>query len=216
MGVKLPNGATIAIASALAAAIPMSALSNAANAIATLEADHGVVANDIIVLSSGWSGADGRVVRASAVAAAAVTLAGLDTTSANKYPAGGGVGSIQLIEGWTPISQLLEISMSGGEQQFATYSFLEDEDEHQIPSVRSAQSLTLSLADDQSLPWYAALESADEDREPRAIRVTLPNGSVIYYNAYVSFNKTPSLTKNQVMALSATLSLVSKPMRYAV
>ncbi|MGH8430340.1 MAG: phage tail tube protein [Solimonas sp.] len=49
---------------------------------------------------------------------------------------------------------------------------------------------------------------------PRAVKVTLPDGSVILYNAYISLNKTPSLTVNELMACQVTLSLLAETVRY--
>ena len=48
----------------------------------------------------------------------------------------------------------------------------------------------------------------------RAVRVVLPNGAEILYNAYISLNKTPSLTVNEIMACEVTLSLLAEPVRY--
>ena len=48
-----------------------------------------------------------------------------------------------------------------------------------------------------------------------ALKATMPNGSVILYNGYVSFNETPTMTKNSVMVVNATFSLQGRPVRYA-
>ncbi|AKJ28841.1 phage tail protein [Caldimonas brevitalea] len=214
MAVSLPNGATVSIASTYATLKNMTAITNAAQAVATLEASHGVAVSDILEVSSGWSKLNNRIVRASAVATNDVTFEGINTTSTSRYPAGSGTGSVRKITAWTQITQVLDSSTSGGEQQFTSYSFLEDDTERQIPTVKSAQSITFNVADDSTRPHYTVLVTADEDRIPRAIRVVLPTGAVLYYNAYVTFNKTPTLTKNEVMANQVTLSLVADPTRY--
>lgn len=214
MAVSLPNGATVSIASTYGAVRVMSAISNAAEAVATLEASHGVVENDILEVTSGWSKLNGRIVRADSVATNDVTFEDINTTSTTRFPAGSGTGSVREISAWTQITQVLETGSSGGEQQFATYSFLEDDTERQLPTVKSAQSLTLTIGDDAALAHYAVLAAADEDRLPRAIRVALPSGSTLYYNCYVTLNKTPTLTKNEVMGLQVTLSLVADVTRY--
>nr|WP_238474257.1 phage tail protein [Pseudomonas cavernicola] len=110
---------------------------------------------------------------------------------------------------------MLEFTTSGGEQQFVTYSFLEEDAEHQIPTVKSARSLALTIGDDATLPWYALLSAANDDRVPRALRIVLPSASSILYNGYVTLNKTPTLTKNELMGLQSTVSLTSEAMRYA-
>ncbi|MNN92626.1 Phage tail protein [compost metagenome] len=73
----------------------------------------------------------------------------------------------------------------------------------------------MTIGADASLPWYALLSAANDDRIPRAVRITLPSQSSILYNGYVTLNKTPTLTKNEIMGLQATVSLTSEPMRYS-
>lgn len=215
MAVNLPDGAVVSIASGYNAASNMTALSNADPAVATLEAAHGIEQGDIIELTSGWSRLGGKVVRAGSVSTNDVDLDGINTSDSAKYPAGSGTGSVREVSTWAQITQVLEFATQGGEQQFATFSFLEDSFERQIPTNKSAASITMRIGDDQSLPWYGVLVAADEDRQPRALRIALPSGAVIYYNVYVSINKTPSLSQGEVMALSATFSFVNEPVRYA-
>lgn len=79
----------------------------------------------------------------------------------------------------------------------------------------SASSFQMTIGDDAELPWYSILSDANDDRIPRAVSVVLPSGSAIFYNGYVTLNKTPTLTKNELMGLQSTVSLTSEPMRYA-
>jgi hypothetical protein len=215
MAVQIPNGAIWSIASTMGAQKTMSAITNATQGVATLEASHGVIANDILVVTSGWSKLNGRVVRAESVSTNDVTLDDINTSSTTNFPAGSGTGSVKEVTAWTQITQVLEASSSGGDQQFATYSFLEDNTERQIPTVRSPISIALTVADDPSLAHYTVLAAADDDRLPRALRLQLPGGSIIYYNAYITMNKTPTTNKNEVMGLQVTFSLVAEPTRYA-
>jgi hypothetical protein len=214
MAVSLPNGATIAIGSAYGATKTLSAFSNANPGVATLEASHGVIVGDVFEITSGWSRANGNVYRASAVATNDVSVEGLNTSSTTRFPAGSGTGSIREVSAWTQITQILETSTSGGEQQFVTYSFLEDDAEHQIPTVKSPITFKFKVGDDASLAHYAVLAAADADRQQRAVRVVLPSGSVIYWSAYITLQKTPSLAKNEVMGLEVTMSLINEVTRY--
>lgn len=214
MSVKLPNGSIFAIAAAMAAVTPVTVLSNANPAEATAAA-HTLVDGDIVEIVSGWTRLDGRIGRVDGAAAGTFDLEGYDTTNVGLYPAGAGVGSVRKVSTWQEIKQTLTSTSQGGEQQFYTYSFLEDTgDDKQIPTTRSARSIALTIADDPSLPQYAVLKAADEDRQPRAIRFRLPNGDAIYFMAYVSMSDMPTTTKNEAMAITVTLSLTGKPTRY--
>jgi Phage tail tube protein, TTP len=215
MSVSLPNGAVFSVATTFGAAIAVTALSNAAQAAATA-AGHTLTDGDIVEVVSGWPALNGRVARVIDSAADGFSLEGIDTTNVTKFPAGAGIGSVRKVLSWTPITQVIEASMSGGEQQFYNYQFLEDTgDERQMPTIRSARSATLQIADDDTLPHYAVLDAADAERKPRAIWLQLPSKARTYYRAYVSFNKVPTLTKNQAMALSVALSIDGEPTRYS-
>lgn len=215
MSISLPNGALVAIASGYGAAKTMSALSNANPGVATLEASHGVIVNDVIEVTSGWSRLTDKVVRVSAVSTNDVSLEGQDTSLTSIYPATSGTGTVREITGWTQLSQILSSSSSGGEQQFLEYQFLEADAQKRVPTFKSAAGLSLSVADDPTLAGYILASTANDDRLKRAVRITLPSGAVIYYNAYISLNKTPSLTVNEIMAVEVTLSLLAEPVRYA-
>lgn len=213
MAVSLPNGVVLALATAYASSQVVSAVSSASEAIATA-AGHTLVNGDLIEFTSGWSKANGRIFRVKGVAANTFTLEGLDTTNPNLFPAGSGAGSVRKITGWTQISQVLESTSQGGEQQFANYSFLENDFQSQIPTETSAQSISVSIADDPALAGYQALRAANGTKVAVGLRASLPSGSMILYNAYVGFDETPSMTKGQVMACKASFSLVNRPVRY--
>lgn len=215
MAVRLPNGSLIHIASGYGASKTMSAISNAAEAVATLEASHGVIVNDIIEVTSGWSRLTDKIVRVSAVSTNDVTLDDIVTTSTTIYPSGGGTGTIREISGWTQLTQILQSSSSGGEQQFLEYQLLEGDAQKRIPTFKNAAGLTLSVADDPTLAGYILASTANDDRLQRAVRITLPDGSLLFYNAYISLNKTPSMTVNELMSVEVTLSLLAEPVRYS-
>lgn len=215
MAVSLPNGAIVAIASGYEALKIMSAVSNANPGVATLEAAHGVATGDLIEVKSGWSRLNDRIVRAGTVATNSVPLTGIDTSSTVRFPAGSGVGSVRKISGFTQLAQIVGSTSEGGEQQFTTYQFLEADSEVRIPTNKSAAGITFTVADDPSLPGYILAQAANEDRLARAVRITLPSGSVLLYNAYISLAPIPSLTVNEIMTVQATLSLLSAPVRYA-
>lgn len=213
MAVSLPNGVTLALATTYGSALTVSSATNANPAVLTSTA-HGLANGDFVEVTSGWSRANSRIFRVASVAANTFALEGFDTTSTTLFPTGSGVGSVRKITAFTQISQVLETTSSGGEAQFATYSFLEDDYDRQLPTTTSAQSLSLSIADDQTLAGFVALRNASNSRTATGLRASLPNGSIILYNGIVSMDETPSFTKNQVMAVKASFSLQGKPVRY--
>jgi len=154
-------------------------------------------------------------VRLAAASGSVASYEGIDTSAVANYPIGTGIGSFREITAFTQISQITDLTTSGGEMQFATYSFLENDFESQLPTQASAQSLTITIADDPTLAGYIALKAAGEDRSIRALKMTTPTGGVLIYNGYCSFNETPTLSKGNINTVTATFSLLAKPTRYA-
>lgn len=214
MSVSLPNGSIVAIASGYGSPVTVSAITNANPGVATATA-HGFADGDYIEVTSGWSRLTDKIVRVDAPATDSFSLEGINTTSTTIYPSGGGAGSAREITGWTQLSQILDSSSTGGEQQFTEYQFLEADAQKRIPTFKSAAGITFTIADDPALAGYILAKEANDDREPRAVRITLPNGGILLYNAYISLSVIPSLTVNEVMGVEVTLSLLSEPVRYA-
>src|SRR5512146_1939476 len=185
MSVKLPNGALVYIASGYGASKTMSAISNANPAIATLEAGHGVITGDFIEVTSGWSRLNNKIVRATLDSVDDIELDGYDTSSTTIYAAGSGTGSIREITGWTQLQQILTSTTDGGEQNFLTYQFLEADGQSRIPTFKSASGLTFSVADDPTLAGYLLAKTANDDRLQRAVKVVLPSGAFLLYDAYI-------------------------------
>jgi hypothetical protein len=215
LSVKLPNGVLFALATSYAAADTVTAVTNANPGVATTAAPHGIADGAFIEVTSGWSKLNNRIVRADNAAGTSITYEGIDTSNTQTYPAGSGIGSIREITNWTQVSQILECTTSGGDMQFVTYSFLEQDFESQLPTQSSPMSIEMTIADDDTLPGFLALKAVAETRNLVGLRATLPNGSLILFNGYVSFNETPTMTKGQVMGVKATFNLQGRPVRYA-
>lgn len=214
MAATLPDGATVSIATTYdAVAKSITAITNANPGVAS-SAGHGFTAGTLVEVKSGWNRINDRVIRVANPVMGAFDLEGIDTTNTEFYPAGTGAGSARAISAFTQIAQILEFTTQGGDQQFVNFSFLEEDFERQLPSITSAQSITIRIADDAALAGYQALKAASELRKNRALKLTLKNGDVLLYNGIVSLNETPTLTKGQVMAVTATYSLQGRPTRY--
>jgi hypothetical protein len=214
MAVSVPNGALVAIASGYGSPITVTGISNANPGVVSA-VGHGLANGDLVEVTSGWSRLTNKIVRVAGVTTDTFELEGYDTSSTSIYPAAGGAGSVRKITGTTQLSQILTSTTDGGVQQFVDYQFLESEMQKRIPTIKSAAGLTFEVADDATQPGYILASAANDDRLPRAVTVSLPSGSKILYNAYISLNRTPSLTVNQIMACQVTLSLLAEPVRYA-
>jgi hypothetical protein len=214
MSVSLPNGSLISIGSAVGTATATTILTNANPCVVTATA-HGLSNADIVIITSGWSRINGKVFRVANITANTFELEGLNTTSTSIYSAGSGTGTFTKVTTFTQITQILSTSSTGGEQRYLAYQFLEADNEVEIPTVRSGGGFNMDIGDDPSLPGYVAVAAANDDRVPRALRVLTPNGAKLYYYGYVSINKTPTMTVNELMKVPASVRFINEPVRYA-
>ncbi len=190
MAIYKVQGSSLAIGSAFGATKAMSAVSNAAEAVATLEAAHGIAVNELFhVVSSGWQRMNDRVFRAKAVATNDVTVEGFNTTSTSDYPAGEGVGTVREISTWTPITQLLsDISSSGGGFRKSEVTQLNDIRVRQITTLAEAVVLQFKFHFDPALPWYNTVLAAARSGNSFPYRITYPSGAKEYGSAIWGMN----------------------------
>ncbi|MFL1527834.1 phage tail protein [Pseudomonas sp. O230] len=213
MGYKIPNGGTFQHAATYAAALAFTAISNASEAVATVVGGT-LAAGDIVLLSSGWSKLDNKVVRVKAATATAITLESIDTTDTQVFPAGNGSGSMRKVLTWVLIPQVSDLAFSGGEQNYLDVAFLENDQGKQIPTDKSAASMVLTIADDPVQPFNAVLLAADAGKQVQAARLNLPGNDTLLYGAYTSFSKQPAVSRNNLLTRTVNLALQAEPTRY--
>ena len=215
MAITIATGTQIAIASTYGAAKTISAITNAASAVATLEASHGVIVGDFIEITSGWDLLTGKIVRVSAVSTNDVTLEGINTVSTSNYPAGTGTGTAREITAWTSITQVQGIDTSGGDINFADITTISDRTQKQVPTTRSPQQITFTVFDDPSLGWYSPVTTASDSVVATGLRIIFPNSSRLVANGYFSLQKTPTVAINAPLTAQVGFSAVADPVRYA-
>lgn len=213
MGYKIPNGGYFQHAATYDAVLPFTALSNAAEAVATVTGAS-LAVGDIVLLTSGWSKLDNKVVRVKAATATAITLEGIDTTDILLFPAGGGVGTMKKVLTWVQIPQVIDLAFAGGEQNYTDVVFLEDDQGRQIPTDKSATSMTLTIADDPAKPFNSILRKADARKQVEAARLMLPGNDQLLYGTFTSFSNQPAVVRNSVLSRIVSLALQSEPTRY--
>jgi len=209
----LPNGAVVEIASVLGSAIPFTAITNAAPPVLTA-AGHSLEDGDVILLNSGWSKITDRAARVSDSAADEFALAGLNTTDDEIYTPGAGIGSVIPVTSWVQISKITSFAAAGGEQQFLTVGYLEDDDDRQMPTNRNPLSLSITVEDQPTASYVGAVEGYDESKELTVIRLKLRNGDQILYPGFVSITPTPTTERNQLMTRTISVGLSGRPLRY--
>jgi hypothetical protein len=211
MSVQTGAGSILSIASAFGLVKAMSAISNAAEAVATLEASHGVAPGDYIVISSGWGELDGRTVRVSAVSTNDVTLEDIDTSDTSRYPPGSGAGTVREITTWTEIAQIKadSFSTSGGDQQFTDASPLSASVDRQLPTTKSAYNVTFEVMDTSAGFTVARNVSAT----PTPFRIS--KGAVNTVGTGIwSASEVGKISGREVTTYAVSMSIQSTPITY--
>ncbi|MBA1200372.1 phage tail protein [Pseudomonas capeferrum] len=209
----LPNGAVLEIAGALGNPVAFSALTNAAPPVAT-SAGHTLENDDILLVNSGWSLANDRAVRVTNATADTFALGGLDTSSLDKYTAGVGAGAVVPVSNWAQISRVTAFTSSGGEQQYLTVGYLEDDDDRQFPTNRNPITLAITVEDQPSAPYVGLIEAYGDAKTLTVVRLKLPGGDQILYPGYVSITSTPTMERNNLMTRTINIALSGLPLRY--
>lgn len=211
MSVQTGAGSAFYIASTLGASKVMSAITNAAEAVATLEASHGIVVGDYFVITSGWGGLNGRTVRAKAVSTNDVTLELVDTTDTTKFPAGSGTGSIKEVTAWTEIQQIKADSFqtSGGDQQFTDASPLNGFNDIQLPTTKSAYNISFEVMDTSA--GFTAARAAGATATPFKITKGTVNtvGTAVFSAAEIG-----KISGRNVTTYGVALSIQTTPITY--
>ncbi|ATG17164.1 TPA: phage tail tube protein [Providencia alcalifaciens] len=209
MAYNIPNGSRVYVASKYGNEIEFSAASNATEAVLTVDASSGIKAGDVIQVVSGWKRMSG-VFKVKAADDTSVTLDSVDTSDIDRFPIGGGKGTLKTIQEWEVMPQVMTLSTEGGEQQTQEIQFLEDEQAETVDTYKSGIVQVYTFAHDATLPIRPLLMKLDDNKQLTAIRFHNKRASEDrYYSASVSFQRVPNTAINEVENVSARFSLKS-------
>lgn len=216
MSSRFINGARYAVSTSVAAAVAISGITNANPAVAATASPP--ANGSVVVLQSGWPDLNDGVFRsANQVAATSFEIEDYDTTDTTRFPPGEGAGVFEVHSGFVSLNQVRDVQTEGGDQNYFEYQYIEDAGGRQrrAPTFKGAMGITIVMDYDPDLPWDATLKELDRAKDPVVLRETLPNGDVLYYYGFISYNGVPSKTTNENMTVQAAFSLQSDPVRYA-
>lgn len=211
--IALPNGATIQIAATFGPEKVITGVSNANPGVAAATAN-GLADGAIVLLQSSWGKLDGRATRVADSLIDSFALEGINTTNEAFYSAGGGAGTFLPILTWADITKITGVSASGGEQQFLTVGYLDEDDDRQFPTNRNPMSMQLTVEDQPTALYVPIVEGYSDNKIQTVMRLNLPNGDRIIYPGFASITETPTLERNALMTRTVTFSLSGRSTRY--
>lgn len=204
----LSNGTQVFVEGSRGAAINVTAISNAATPVLTVDDASGIVVGDYLLFTASASTllAD-KQVRVTAVADTSITVEGIDTSNTTKFPAGL-TGEVVKILSWFEVPCVQDVSTEGGEQQFVNFQCLSDDREQQIPTYKSAVTNTFTFAHEYTNPVYPVLREYDETGQVVAIRLYVPRAQEMrLQSGTIAFNDTPTIGVNEIETVSIAVSI---------
>lgn len=204
----LPNGSQVFVEKTRGAEIAVSKITPADAPVLTCAASHALEVGDyIIVTSSNWAKLINRVARVKQVSTDDVTIEGFSTKDTNIF-SGTGTGKISKIDDWIEVPCVQDLSQEGGEQQFYTYQCLADDREQQIPTYKSAVTLTYTFAHEYDNPIYPVLRAADDAGDVKMMRMYIPKAKEMrIWSGSISFNEIPQTAVNEMETVSISVAL---------
>jgi len=204
----LPNGAQIFIEAGRGAEIAVTAITNAKDPVFTVASAEDLAVGDyILITSTTWGKLADLQLRIKAIAGTSVTVESIDTTSVNQFPLGG-TATIVPVNQWIEIPCVQDLAQDGGEQQYYNYQCLADDREQQLPTFKSAVSLTYTFAHEFDNLLYPVLKAADDSGEVKALRMYVPKAREMrMYSGVLSFNDIPQTAMNEMETVSLAVAL---------
>lgn len=205
----LPNGSQIFVENTRSSTvIEATEITNGKDPVFTVKSADGITKGEIVIVTaSTWGKLIDRVLRVKNVDALKVTLEGVDTSDTNVFPAGATASFVKILS-WMEIPCVQDLAQDGGEQQFFTFQCLSDDQEQQIPTYKSAVSMTYTFAHEYDNAIYPVLRKADESGDVKAMRMYVPKAKEIrMWAGVLAFNEIPQTAVNEMETVSLSCSL---------
>lgn len=209
-----PEGSKFYFSNTLAAAKDVTIVSNANPALATA-VGHGYSDNDEVLFTSGWEDATDTIFRVDQQSVDTVLVQGLDTSDTDWYAAGGGVGTMQKLSGWTEIPQVLNISADGGGPRFTNVEPLAKRNAIAVPTGFDPMRVTLTLGHDASLAAYQTMVGITRTLNKVGFKIVVTGGAVGYGYGYLATGEMPNMTRGQANSVQASITLLGRFMSYS-
>lgn len=205
------SNVAVAMQSALASAITITAISKANPGVVT--ATNTLVNGDYVYLSvQGMFQLDGKVVRVSAASGTGFTLEGVDTTAFDTFSS----GTAQKITFGTSITTATTMSASGGDFDFIDTTTIHSAVKTQIPGTANPITYSFDNLWDPADAGQIAMKSASDTQSIRAVKLTFGTGGpIVVFAGYVGFTGAPGGQAQDKVVSPAVLTAFGSLTNYA-
>ena len=120
-------------------------------------------------------------------------------------------GSVAPVVIDTEIVAATGFSISGGEQQFAEYTYLWDKMTRRMPTTKAGMTIEIPSIWDPADAASKAVLAASDKSEKRAFKILMPDGLEMLFFGYIASSGLPSVQDiNSVMQTTFTISAASR------
>ena len=203
----------VAMQSALAAGVSISAITKANPGVVTTGSAHGYTTGDFVVLSvQGMFQLDGRCFRISAASGSVFTLEGIDTTLFDTFAS----GNAYKVTFGTSITSATDIQASGGDFDFIDTTTIHSNVKTQIPGSANPPTFTFNTLWDPADAGLLAMKTASDAQAQRAFRFTFGTGGrIMVFNGFVGATLLPTGAAQDKVVTPATITMFGTPSLYA-
>lgn len=208
------SNVAVAMQSALAASIAVTAITKATEGVVTTGTAHGFTGGEYIVLTAqGMRQVDDRVFRVkSGASGSTFTLEGEDTTLFDTFTS----GSLQKITFGTSITTATSLSSSGGDFEFIDTTTIHQGARSQVPGLPSAASFSFDNIWDISDAGLKAMKVASDAQAKRAFMFTFgAGGQIMLFNGYVGASLLPGGSAQQLVTTKTAITMNGTPTYYS-
>lgn len=213
--VRTPAGTRIFMQSAISATQEVSAITKTAPPVVTYVGADTWTNGTYIALSSmfGMTDLEDSLCRVANVSTVSNTLEleDQDSSSYGTFVSGNG----QLVTMATEIQAATGFSMSGGDQQFAEYTFLWDKITRKFPTTKAGGQVNLQCVWDPNDAGLMAVQAASDAAAKLGFKVVFPDGLELLFFGYVGSAGLPKADNaNSIMTTDVSINIASR-IRYA-
>ena len=205
------SNVAVAMQSALASAITITAISKAAEGVVT--ATNSFSGGEYVVLSvQGMHQLDDRVARVKSPTGSNFVLEGIDTTMFDTFAS----GSCQAITFGTSITTATSISASGGDFDFIDTTTIHANTKTQIPGLPNAATYSFDNIWDVSDAGLLAIKAASDGQAKRAFKFTFgTGGQIMVFYGYCGGNLLAGGSAQGLVTTGTVITMNGSPSYYA-
>ena len=207
------SNVAVAMQSAIASAVTISAITKASPGVVTTGTAHGYSNGDIVYLSvQGMYQLDGKVARITSASGSTFTLEGIDTTLFDTFTS----GSVQKLTLGTSITTATTINASGGDFDFIDTTTIHANQRSQIPGLPNPATFTFDNIWDVSDAGLLAMKAASDNQTIRAFVFTFgTGGQKMYFAGYVGASLIPTGSAQGLVTTQTTITAYGTATYYA-